>query len=128
MSIINLFKLHSALTPEQKQLLKTKQISGDYPLEFWLKHLAGVAQFDREAKSARKVFGTVQIVGIILTVFGGFALFLTPLWPLIPLFAIAGFGCLFGYLYFKSRTVPGNLRDSWFRCSPSCVKTPCRIP
>ncbi len=85
---MNAYAAYRALTAEQKQILRTKQIAGAHTPSEWLALLAPVAAYDQSGDKLRKV-GCILLV---ISVFALFAsLFLLGMVPLlgVPLLALS---------------------------------------
>ncbi|WP_295391425.1 hypothetical protein [uncultured Thiodictyon sp.] len=70
MRLIETYRAYRALTPEQRRLLKEKQVAGEYTPAQWLGLLAGLAAYDRQADAVRTWATTAMIVTPMLVFFG----------------------------------------------------------
>lgn len=60
----------SKLTPEEKNLLKTKQVQANMPPQQWIDLFSKLRDFDKEADSSRLLAGWMIAAGVLITIVG----------------------------------------------------------
>ncbi len=70
MSIIAAIRAYLALNKQQKRLLKSKRLEGDYTPEAWIRLLGGLASYDAHGDRLRRFSGKAAIVMLAATFFG----------------------------------------------------------
>jgi len=90
MGALSTLQAYRALSPQQKKLLKTKRIEGDYSPDYWLRLLDGLAAFDTGSDRLRNISGILFFVALVPVGIG------TAFLPLLPfgLLLMAGSGAL----------------------------------
>lgn len=99
----------SNLSPEEKNLLKTKQIRAEMPVQQWINLFAKLYDFDKQADSSRWIGGGMGVVGILLTIIGIPLISVLIGFALIPLGLIVAVAGLVIYFYLKPYNVEGSI-------------------
>jgi hypothetical protein len=69
---MNAWQIHRSLTAEQKQILKTKEVTLERPVEELIAMLKPLAGYDRVADKLRTPFGCTALIAIVLSIVGLF--------------------------------------------------------
>ncbi len=103
-----LFTLN-ALSSEEKNLLKTKQIQAEMPIQQWLDLFTKLRDFDKEADTSRKWGGGIGCGGLVFAFVGIFLIGIIIGIIMIPIGIILAIGGLVIYFYLKPYDIQGEI-------------------
>ncbi len=104
-AIFTLNKLNS----DERNLLKTKQIKAEMPVQQWIDLFSKLHDFDKEADSSRKWAVGLAITGGLIAFFGLFLLVVFVGFLMIPVGLMMLVGCIIAYFYLKSYDIQSEL-------------------
>ncbi len=97
------------LTGDEKNLLKTKQIKAEMPVQEWIDLFSKLRDFDKEADSSRAWAVGLAITGGFIAFFGIFLLAVFVGFLMIPIGLIMLVGFIIAYFYLKPYDIQSEL-------------------
>lgn len=109
---MNAISTLSSLSSEEKNFLKTKQITGAKTPDEWLNFFRKLKDFDTQSDKTRKAFSFIGWAGLTVAFIGIFLIGFVIGFVIIPLGVLIAAVCLGVYFYLKSYDITGSVLDN----------------